>query len=373
MCEHTPHTGGLDCFLSRSGSQCPPQIGTSKMLPASATRNTAVIILLLASVYFIARVQVGEHSDEGLRSALRTDGAACAVTSAGASAPFAVDGTSNGAANGASAVPSVHPSSAAPSFLHPSNELTAEYPRLAAALRTIDSADLRDLVRLDFLVPLICGIGLNHDNRPGLYGEVAARCVAEGRGLWQLPVEFSSLLILFRSVSVHRFMDVGPLYGFTSCLFAAFLRRFVPSIHIESVDFFVEWAHPEFAMATLPITYAAPRTTADYESQPAFDAVFIDGNHDFDFAMADYTRIGAHAKITAFHDCYDEFMDPLPGGGVPKVWLALRAKYAGNLKYRLYEFRAHPEKRHFGICAIVRLDLAPEFDAAAFEKLVPAL
>ena len=53
------------------------------------------------------------------------------------------------------------------------------------------------------------------------------------------------------------------------------------------------------------------------------------------------------------------------------MWADLRAKHAGDAHYLFYEFRAHPEKRYFGICAVVRTDIAPEFDAAEFERLVP--
>jgi hypothetical protein len=98
------------------------------------------------------------------------------------------------------------------------------------------------------------------------------------------------------------------------------------------------------------------------------DAVFIDGDHEYDSVKADYQNVGRHAKVVAFHDCFDTFVEQLHGG-VPKFWLELKEQVRGDPNVKVYEFHMQSRNQpYFGICALVRLDLAPEFDAAAMAR-----
>jgi hypothetical protein len=138
-------------------------------------------------------------------------------------------------------------------------QIKAARPRLYAALSLLDGASVSDLHDVNFVVHAIRTVGLNKDNRD-IYGD-DNRFMVQGQGLWQVPAEFASLMVLFGGVNITTFFDIGPLYGFTTSLFACYLRRLNPAAHVTAVDFFVEWKDAALFTAALPINYVAPSTT----------------------------------------------------------------------------------------------------------------
>lgn len=58
-------------------------------------------------------------------------------------------------------------------------------------------------------------------------------CIAVPLGNVQL--EFTSLMVLYSRFKIKTFYDVGPLYGYTSSLFTAYLSRFDESMILTSV------------------------------------------------------------------------------------------------------------------------------------------
>lgn len=102
-------------------------------------------------------------------------------------------------------------------------QIKAARPRLYAALSLLAGASVSDLHDVNFVVHAIRTVGLNKDNRD-IYGD-DNRFMVQGQGLWQVPAEFASLMVLFGGVNITTFFDIGPLYGFTTSLFACYLRR----------------------------------------------------------------------------------------------------------------------------------------------------
>jgi len=50
-----------------------------------------------------------------------------------------------------------------------------------------------------------------------------------------VQLEFTSLMVLYSRFKIKTFYDVGPLYGYTSSLFTAYLSRFDETMILTSV------------------------------------------------------------------------------------------------------------------------------------------
>jgi hypothetical protein len=74
----------------------------------------------------------------------------------------------------------------------------------------------------------------------------------------------------------------------------------------------------------LNLTFHIPATSDDFAGK-AFDVVFIDGDHSYEWAKRDYDNLGRHARrLCAFHDIHGQEYIP-QNGGVFRFWRELRA------------------------------------------------
>lgn len=91
--------------------------------------------------------------------------------------------------------------------------------RLRAALASIRGMTDQELRDINVLIHAVRAVGLNYDRR-GIYGEDYRFMLGkeDGTGLWQVPLEFTSLLVLMSRFELSTVYDIGPLYGYTTCL-----------------------------------------------------------------------------------------------------------------------------------------------------------
>lgn len=230
----------------------------------------------------------------------------------------------------------------------------ADFTRVLGAMRQIASAPADALRSLDWLVTLIREVGLVP------IPEAASTYVGEEdfingtqQGLIQLPREFARWLLLLGEHRPASFLEIGCFNGATAALAAAYLRRFVPEARVATCDLFPAFLFHEEANALAPIEYHVGRTSFDFRGQ-AFEAVFIDGDHSFEWAWADYVNVGRAARLCALHDVNNAPYRELHLGGVCGAWDRIRAEESGEF----VEIFEHPSADIMGIG--VRISAGPE-------------
>jgi cephalosporin hydroxylase len=100
----------------------------------------------------------------------------------------------------------------------------------------------------------------------------------------------------------------------------------------------------------------APDTIARVKALGPFDALFIDGNHSFDYVKADWENYGPMARIVGFHDInWKDTWKSAKGNhptaaqmGAERVWNEIKDGY------RHEEFRWHPTNNYHGIGVLWR-------------------
>jgi SAM-dependent methyltransferase len=221
----------------------------------------------------------------------------------------------------------------------------ADFERVLAAMHRLADAPIDSLHSFDWLVSLIRDVGLVP------IPESAATYVGEEdfingtqQGLIQLPREFASWLLLLGQHRPASYLEIGCFNGATASLAAAYLRRFVPDARVVTCDLFPAFVFFPEASALAPIEYAVGRTSYDFRGQ-CFDAVFIDGDHSFEWAWADYLNVGRAARLCALHDVNNAPYRNLHLGGVCAVWERIKAEEAGEF----VEFFEHPSAEIMGI------------------------
>ena len=97
----------------------------------------------------------------------------------------------------------------------------------------------------------------------------------------------------------------------------------------------------------VPLRYLVGKTSFDFADE-SFDAVFIDGDHSFEWAWADYQNVGRSAKICGLHDVNNAPYRDLAMGGVCGVWALLKRDEAGE-DIAFTEIFEHPSREIMGI------------------------
>jgi hypothetical protein len=95
----------------------------------------------------------------------------------------------------------------------------------------------------------------------------------------------------------------------------------------------------------LPLRYIVGKTSFEFSGQQ-FDAVFIDGDHTFEWAWADYQNVGRAARICGMHDINCAQYRDLVFGGVCGAWEVIRRQEGDGAEFQ--EFREHPSKDFMG-------------------------
>ena len=149
------------------------------------------------------------------------------------------------------------------------------------------------------------------------------------QGLIQLPREFARWLLLVAELRPATYLEVGCFNGASACLATAYLSRFHPAFQATAIDIWPGFVFFHEVRELLPLRYLVGKTSYDLASEP-FDAVFIDGDHSFDWAWADFQNVGRRAAICGLHDVNNAPYRELPFGGVCGVWDLVKREPAAD-------------------------------------------
>jgi protein-L-isoaspartate O-methyltransferase len=231
----------------------------------------------------------------------------------------------------------------------------AEFARVVAAVRRIADASEAQLASLEWLVETIRDVGLAPiPEAAATYAGEEAHLNASQQGVIQLPREFARWLQLAAAHRPARYLEIGCFNGATASLAAAYLARFRADFEALSIDVWPGFVFYREVRALIPLRYEAGRTSFDLRGQP-FDVVFIDGDHSFEWAWADYDNVGRAAPVCAFHDVNNAPYRELPMGGVCGVWDLVKREEAGP-GVEFTEIFEHPTRELLGIGVRVRAE-----------------
>lgn len=224
----------------------------------------------------------------------------------------------------------------------------ADFERVLAGIRAIQVASRDELTSFDWLLATIRAVGLVPiPDYEVTYAEESEWINASQQGLIQLPREFARWLLLLAEQRPQTYLEVGCFNGASASLAAAYLQRFRPDFHATTLDVWPAFLFYEKVRDLVPLRYLVGKTSFDFAGE-TFDAVFIDGDHSFDWAWADYQNVGRHAALCGFHDANNAPYRQLPLGGVCGVWeLVQREETALNVEF--LEIFDHPNDDIMGI------------------------
>lgn len=228
----------------------------------------------------------------------------------------------------------------------------ADFERVLEGVRSIQKATMDSLASVDWLAGMIREVGLVPIPEAGVTYEGEEDFInGTQQGLIQLPLEFARWLHLLGEHRPRSYLEIGCFNGATACLASAVLERFVPEARVVTCDIFPAFVFHREAAECVRLDYVVGETSYHFRGQ-AFEAVFIDGDHSFEWAWADYLNAGEHAKLCALHDVNNAPYRDLPLGGVCAVWERIKAASApGDV---LHEFFEHPSRDVMGIGVRVR-------------------
>lgn len=237
--------------------------------------------------------------------------------------------------------------------LHAYDLERADFARVVAAIRRIAAASPADLASLDWLVETIRSVGLVPIPEAGItYEGEEEHLNASQQGVIQRPREFARWLQLAAEHRPARYLEIGTFNGATASLAAAYLARFHPGFMAVTIDVWPGFVFYREVRDLVPLRYDVGRTSFDLRGE-AFDAVFIDGDHSFDWAWADYENVGRRAPVCAFHDVNNAPYRELPMGGVCGVWELVKREECGP-GVEFTELFEHPSRELLGIGVRVR-------------------
>jgi hypothetical protein len=225
----------------------------------------------------------------------------------------------------------------------------ADFGRVLAATERIAAATEAELRDLDWVFEVVCSAGLAVlDALEETYGELAQLVTGSHQGLSQYPLEYARWLHLLGQHRVQSYVEIGCYNGNAACLAAAYLSRFAPGFRAVTIDLFPSFLFHEVACARLPLEYRVRTTSFDLRGE-RFDAAFIDGDHTFDWAMADYQNVGRQARFCGIHDiCSELYYDTQAYGGVTGAWEWV-CRREGGPGVEFLEICEHPLNDRFGI------------------------
>lgn len=231
----------------------------------------------------------------------------------------------------------------------------SDFEKVLDAIRRIRVAASDDLRSLDWLVDVIRGVGLVPiPEGESAYGDEAEHLNSSQQGVIQLPREFARWLLLLSEHPIATYLEIGCFNGASASLATAYLQRFNPNLHTVTIDIWPGFTfYDEVRQLGLPLQYEVPCTSFDLRDRQPFDAVFIDGDHQFDWAWADYRNVGRTAKICGLHDVNNAPYRELPWGGVCGVWELIRREEDGP-EVEFLELFEHPTEDVMGIGVVMR-------------------
>ena len=222
----------------------------------------------------------------------------------------------------------------------------ADFQRVLGAIAKVRSASEDELRSLSWLIAVLREVGLVPIPEAGLTYEGEEEWInASQQGLIQLPREFARWLLIAAEQRPATYLEVGCFNGAAASITAAYLHRFNPNFRAITIDLWPAFVFFGEVRALLPLDYLVGKTSFDFAGN-RFDAVFIDGDHSFEWAWADYQNVGRNAGICAFHDVNNAPYRELPMGGVCAVWEWVKRHEPGNKVQEIFE---HPSREIMGI------------------------
>jgi SAM-dependent methyltransferase len=228
----------------------------------------------------------------------------------------------------------------------------ADFQRLLDAIAKLQRAPMEDLQSAEWLASLIREVGVVPiPEADATYEDEAEFINASQQGVIQLPREFARYLVMLGARRPATYLEIGCFNGATASLAAAYLQRFNPALEATTIDLWPAFLFYGEVRGLIPLRYVVGKTSYDFASQH-FDAVFIDGDHSFDWAWADYQNVGRAAPFCALHDVNNSPYRELPLGGVCGVWELIRREEADGAEFT--EIFEHPSREIMGMGVIVR-------------------
>jgi hypothetical protein len=224
----------------------------------------------------------------------------------------------------------------------------ADFERVLDAIRRFQTAPVESLHDLEWVREVVSTVGLAILFPPEeIYADDAGLMNGSHQGITQYPREFARWLLLLGEAPVDSYLELGCYNGATACLAAAYLHRLNPNLRAVTADV-TPWFlfHPQ-VRDLIPLEYHVGKTSFDFQTE-TFDAVFIDADHSFPWALADFRNVGARARICGIHDVKSRhFLEHEALGGVTAVWELIKREFGGP-GIEFIELFDHPEE-YFGI------------------------
>ena len=228
-----------------------------------------------------------------------------------------------------------------------------DFDLVLAAIRRAHSASPTDLENLDWIEEWVSAVGLG--NLPAFedaYLDKAHLVNGSHQGIVQYPREFARWLRFLAEHRASSYLEIGCYNGATACLATAYLHRFNPAFRASTIDLYPWFLFHHLVRDLIPLEYCVGATSFQFRTQ-AFDAVFIDADHGFPWAWADYENAGRAARITGLHDIRSQhYYENEELGGVTAVWELIK-RDEGGPGITFHEIAEHPAKM-FGIGIRIR-------------------
>lgn len=228
----------------------------------------------------------------------------------------------------------------------------ADFQRIIEAILQIQRASLAELQSLDWLLAVIRHVGVVPIPEVDETYEGEEEFInASQQGVIQLPREFARYLQFLAQHRPGSYLEIGCFNGATASIATAYLHRFNPALQATTVDLWPGFIFYPEVQDLIPLRYVVGQNSFAFAGQ-TFDAVFIDGDHSFEWAWADYQNVGRAAPICALHDVNNAPYRELSLGGVCGVWELIQREEAKAADF--LEIFEHPSREIMGIGARVR-------------------
>jgi hypothetical protein len=224
----------------------------------------------------------------------------------------------------------------------------ADFELVLNAIRQFQTAPVEKLHDLQWVHEVVCSIGLGALHPPEeIYADKAGLMNGSHQGITQYPMEFARWLLLLGGLQVNSYLELGCYNGATACLATGYLHRLNPALRAITADITPWFLFHPLVRDLIPLEYHVGKTSYDFRTH-TFDAVFIDADHSFPWALADFRNVGKDARICGIHDVKSRFfLENEALGGVTAVWELLKRDFGGP-GIEFIEFFDHPIE-YFGI------------------------
>ena len=234
-----------------------------------------------------------------------------------------------------------------------------DFGRVLDGVRAILKAEREALLSKEWLVQMIRTIGLVPIPEAAITYEGEEDSInGTQQGFIQLPGEFAQWLLMLAEHRPASYLEIGCFNGATASMAAAYLHRVAPGGRFVTCDVFPGFVFHSEVVKLVPLEYHVGKTSFDFAGE-GFEAVFIDGDHSFEWAWADYQNVGRHARLCALHDVNNAPYRELHLGGVCGVWELIQ-RMEGGKDIEFQELFEHPSRELMGIGVRVRRMAEPE-------------